>query len=72
MSDVCEVVEDEFHYAEIAVVALADLYAGKICAVLDRQHPRDLFDVKWLLDNEVLTKDIRPALIVYLIIWSAQ
>ena len=22
-----------------------DLYAGKICAALDRQHPRDLFDV---------------------------
>jgi predicted nucleotidyltransferase component of viral defense system len=61
-----EAVEDEFGYAEIAVVALADLYAGKICAALDRQHPRDLFDVKWLLDSEGLSDDLRKALLVYL------
>lgn len=65
--EVCEAVEDEFGYAEIAVVALPDLYAGKICAALDRQHPRDLFDVKWLLENEGLTDDIRKALLVYLL-----
>lgn len=64
--EVCETVENEFGYAEIPVVALADLYAGKICAALDRQHPRDLFDVKWLLENEGLTDDIRKALLVYL------
>ena len=58
--------EDEFGYAEVPVVDLADLYAGKICAALDRQHPRDLFDVKWLLENEGLTDKIRKALIVYL------
>lgn len=45
---------------------MADLYAGKICAALDRQHPRDLFDVKWLLENEGLTDEIRIALLVYL------
>ena len=66
LMEVCEAVEDEFGYAEIAVVALADLYAGKICAALDRQHPRDLFDVKWLLENEGLTDDLRKALLVYL------
>jgi len=27
------------------LVSEADLYAGKIAAALDRQHPRDLFDV---------------------------
>ncbi len=64
--EVCEAVENEFGYAEMPVVALADLYAGKICAALDRQHPRDLFDVKWLLENEGLTDDIRKALLVYL------
>lgn len=63
---VCEAVESEFGFAEIAVVALPDLYAGKICAALDRQHPRDLFDVKWLLENEGLTDDLRKALLVYL------
>ena len=30
-----------------------------------RQHPRDLFDVKYLLDNEGLTTDIRKALMLY-------
>ncbi|PWK53912.1 nucleotidyl transferase AbiEii/AbiGii toxin family protein [Pleionea mediterranea] len=63
---VCEAVEDEFGFAEVAVVTLPDLYAGKICAALDRQHPRDLFDVKWLLENEGLTDDIRKALLVYI------
>ena len=64
--EVCKVVEDEFGYAEVPVVTLADLYAGKICAALDRQHPRDLFDIKWLLENEGLTDEIRKALLVYL------
>lgn len=62
-----EAVEEEFGFAEIQVVAFADLYAGKICAALDRQHPRDLFDVKGLLDNEGLTDELRKALIVYMI-----
>ena len=39
----------------------ADLYGGKICAALDRQHPRDLFDIKLLLDNAGLTDAIRKA-----------
>ena len=66
MMEVCAAVEDEFGYAEVPVVALADLYAGKICSALDRQHPRDLFDVKWLLENEGLNDEIRKALIIYL------
>ena len=66
LMEVCSAVEDEFGYVEVPVVALADLYAGKICAALDRQHPRDLFDVKWLLENEGLTDEIRKALVVYL------
>lgn len=64
--EVCTAVEDQFGYASVSVVSFADLYAGKICAALDRQHPRDLFDVKWLLENEGLTDEIRMALIVYL------
>jgi len=64
---VCKKVEDEFGYAEMAVVSMADLYAGKICAALDRQHPRDLYDVKRLLENEGLTDDIRAAFLIYLI-----
>jgi predicted nucleotidyltransferase component of viral defense system len=61
------VVEDEFGFAEIQVLSFADLYAGKICAALDRQHPRDLFDVKLLLENEGITEPLRKAILVYLI-----
>jgi len=43
------------------------LYAGKICAALDRQHPRDLFDVHLLLKSEGLTSEIRKAFVVYLV-----
>jgi len=44
-----------------------DLYAGKICAALDRQHPRDLFDVHLLLKSEGLKPETRKAFIVYLV-----
>lgn len=47
-------------------LSLADLYAGKLCAALDRQHPRDLFDVRLLLDNEGITEETRKAFVVYL------
>jgi hypothetical protein len=49
------------------LASFPDLFAGKLCAALDRQHPRDLFDVKFLLDNEGLTDDLRKTFIVFLI-----
>lgn len=64
---VSQTVEDNFGYAEIQVVSLPDLYAGKICAALDRQHPRDLFDVKFLFENEGFSDDFRKTFLVYLI-----
>lgn len=36
---------------EVPVLAPAELYASKLVAALDRQHPRDLFDVKLMLDT---------------------
>ncbi len=64
---VSEKAEEVFGFAEINVLSFADLYAGKIMAALDRQHPRDLFDVHLLLKNEGITDDLRTALIIYLI-----
>jgi len=49
------------------ILSMAELYAGKICAALARQHPRDLFDVHFLIKNEGLSARIRRAFIVYLI-----
>ncbi|MCF8332267.1 MAG: nucleotidyl transferase AbiEii/AbiGii toxin family protein [Bacteroidales bacterium] len=53
LMQVVESVQEEFDkFAAINVVSFAELYGGKICAAVDRQHPRDLFDVKLLLENE--------------------
>ena len=52
--------------ATMRVVSLPDLYGGKLCAALDRQHPRDLFDVHGLLEAEGLTDEIRRAFVVFL------
>jgi predicted nucleotidyltransferase component of viral defense system len=60
-------VEEMFGFAEMRVVSFADLYAGKIVAALDRQHPRDLFDVRDLLANEGIGDELRNAFIVYLL-----
>ena len=60
-------VEEEFGFAEMSVVSFADLYAGKIVAALDRQHPRDLFDVRGLLSHEGIDDTLRKAFIVYLL-----
>jgi len=59
LMQVVDSVQDEFDkFAAINVVSLAELYGGKICAAIDRQHPRDIFDVKLLLENEGLTNEI--------------
>jgi predicted nucleotidyltransferase component of viral defense system len=60
-------VEDAFGFAELQMVSFADLYAGKIVAALDRQHPRDLFDVRDLLRNEGVDDALRAAFAVYMI-----
>lgn len=60
-------VQREFGFAEIQVVSRADLYAGKIVAALDRQHPRDLFDIKDLLATDGLDAALREAFVVYLL-----
>ena len=60
-------VEEAFGFAETLVVHHDDLYAGKICAALDRQHPRDFFDARGLLDNEGISDSLMDVFIVYLI-----
>jgi predicted nucleotidyltransferase component of viral defense system len=64
---VSQSVEDRFGFAEMQVLSFPDLFAGKIVAALDRQHPRDLFDVRDLLANEGISDELRAAFIVYLL-----
>ena len=60
-------VEERFGFAEMQVVSLPDLYAGKMAAALDRQHPRDLFDIHHLLAQEGIDDDLFRAFLIYLV-----
>lgn len=56
----CDRAQNEYEsFCEIAVVPIGQLYGGKICAALDRQHPRDIFDVKYLMENEGFSEEIK-------------
>ncbi|MDR2626511.1 MAG: nucleotidyl transferase AbiEii/AbiGii toxin family protein [Dysgonamonadaceae bacterium] len=47
----CKAAQDVFNaFCEAKIVPLSQLYGGKITAALDRQHPRDLFDVKYMFE----------------------
>lgn len=59
-------VMERFGYAEANIAVFEELFAGKIVAALDRQHPRDLFDVKLLYDHEGLTDKLFRMFLVYL------
>ncbi|RLD55233.1 MAG: nucleotidyl transferase AbiEii/AbiGii toxin family protein [Bacteroidetes bacterium] len=59
LMQVTDLVQDEFDkFAAINVVSMAELYGGKICAAVDRQHPRDIFDIRLLFDNEGFNDEI--------------
>lgn len=60
----CELAQEQFDaFCAINVVPLAQLYGGKICAALDRQHPRDLFDVHLLLKENNYSDEIKRGFI---------
>lgn len=57
--------QEEFSlFCEANVVPLTQLYGGKIAAALSRQHPRDLFDVKYM---DISLSDCREGLIFCLL-----
>lgn len=59
--------QEEFNaYVEFNTLTKADIYGGKMCAALDRQLARDLFDMKILFDSGGITEETRKAFIVYL------
>lgn len=59
---------EELFEREVSVPMLDidELYASKLVAALDRQHPRDLFDVMLLNENGGITPRMRRAFVVYL------
>lgn len=59
-------VEEAFGFVSVQVLDFADLYAGKLAAALSRQHPRDLFDVGFLLEDERADETLWQTFLVYL------
>lgn len=48
------------------ILARDELYAGKLVAALDRQHPRDLFDVWQLFESGGITDGMVECFVLYL------
>jgi len=64
----CEKAQKEFEaFFSMRVVTIGQLFGGKIVAAFDRQHPRDLFDVKYLLQKEGFTEEIKTGFLLLLI-----
>lgn len=53
--------------AEILCLDINDLVGGKICAALDRQHPRDFFDLNLFFKNYSYTRELHQTFIAYLL-----
>jgi len=51
---------------EIPVLATAELYGGKLVAAMDRQHPRDLFDVWQMFEADSLSEATVECFVTYL------
>ena len=64
---VCNKAEDLFGYVDCNVLSKPETYGGKISAALNRQHPRDLFDIYQLFEQNAMTDDILEGFIVMLL-----
>lgn len=64
--NVCNSVETAIGFAQMKLLNTNEIYAGKICAALDRQHPRDLFDIKIFLENAEIDNALMNVFMVYL------
>ncbi len=51
----------------ITMLAPVDLYAGKICAALDRSSPRDLFDIHHFYKTNTISEKLKDAFIYYML-----
>lgn len=48
-----------FGNAKMQVLSQPELFGGKFCAALDRQHPRDLFDVAQFYMTHTITEEFK-------------
>ena len=67
-AQLCETAQEQFDvFCMMPIVPMGQLYGGKICAALDRQHPRDLFDIKLMFENEGFTDEIKRGFLLGLV-----
>ena len=68
LMDLCDKAQEKFDvFVRMKVLPHGQIFGSKICAALDRQHPRDLFDVSYILNNEGVTKEIKEGFLFYLL-----
>lgn len=61
----CEKAQEQFGlFCEANIVPLSLLYGGKVSAALSRQHPRDMFDIKYM---DLDFNSIKPGVIFCLL-----
>ena len=66
-SELCSAAQEAYElFVEVQHLDSADLYGGKLCAALDRQHPRDLFDIMHLQAAGPIPDQTRQAFVAYL------
>lgn len=64
----CDKAQDTFDkFCEVRMVSRKQLWGGKIIAALDRQHPRDLFDIRNLVNEIGYSTDIKEGFIFFLL-----
>ena len=64
----CSRAEEEFNrFCEIRTVSIGQLWGGKINAALERQHPRDIFDVKNMLQEIGFTEEMKQGFLFFLL-----
>ena len=64
----CSRAEEEFdRFCEIKTVSVGQLWGGKLNAALERQHPRDIFDVKSMLQKIGFTEEIKQGFLFFLL-----
>ena len=65
---ICSRAEEEFNrFCEIKTVSVGQLWGGKINAALERQHPRDIFDIKNMLQEIGFTEEIKQGFLFFLL-----
>jgi len=64
---ICGIAEHDYAYVEMQVISFPELFGGKMCAALDRQHPRDLFDISLLLASENIDERLMKGFIAMLL-----